>query len=59
MIYRDIYINSDLNTEFTKNSKSIKFKYIVKWNISQMITKNAPISTRIVINYARKWDIPL
>ena len=56
---RDIYINSNLNTEFTKNSRSTKFKYILPRNISQMITKNVPVSTRIVISYAVKWDIPL
>ena len=56
---RDIYINSNLNTEFTKNSRSTKFKYILPWNISQMITKNVPISTRIVKSFAIKWDIPL
>ena len=56
---RDIYINSNLNTEFTKNSRSTKFKYIHPWNISQMITRNIPISTRIVISYAIKWDISL
>ena len=28
-------------------------------NISQMITKTIPISTRIVISYAMKWGIPL
>ena len=32
---RDIYINSNLNTEFTKSSRSSKFKYILPWNISQ------------------------
>ena len=56
---RDIYINSNLNTEFTKNSRSTKFKYIHPWNISQRITRNIPISTRIVISYAIKWDISL
>ena len=56
---RDIYINSNLNTEFTKNSRSTKFKYILPRNISQMITKNVPVSTRIVISYAVNWDIPL
>ena len=56
---RDIYINSNLNTEFTKNSRSTKLKYVLPWNISQMVTKNVLISTRIVISYAIKWDIPL
>ena len=56
---RDIYINSNLNTEFTKSSRSSKFKYILPWTISQMITKNVPISTRIVISYSIKWSIPL
>ena len=56
---RDIYTNSNLNTEFTKSSKSCKFKYILPWTISQIITKNVPISTRIVISYSIKWGIPL
>ena len=56
---RDIYINSNLNTEFTKSSRSSKFKYTLPWTISQMITKNVPISTRIVISYSIKWGIPL
>ena len=56
---RDIYIISNLNTEFTKSSRSSKFKYNLPWTISQMITKNVPISTRIVISYSIKWSIPL
>ena len=56
---RDIYINSNLSTEFTKSSRSSKFKYILPWTISQMITKNVPISTTIVISYSVKWGIPL
>ena len=58
---RDIYINSNLKplTKFTSSSRSTKFKDILPWNISQMITKTIPISTRIVISYAMKQDIPL
>ena len=56
---RDIYINSNLNTEFTTNRRSTKFKYILPRNISQMITKNVPISIIIVTSYAIKWDISL
>ena len=58
---RDIYINSNLKplTKFTSNSRSTEFKDILPWNISQMITKTVPISTRIVISYAMKRDIPL
>ena len=54
-----IYINSNLNplTKFTSSSRSTKFKDILPWNISQMITKTIPISTRIVISYAMKWGI--
>ena len=57
---RDIYINSNPNplTKFT-SSRSTKFKDILPWNISQMITKTIPISTRIVISYAMKWGILL
>ena len=56
---RDIYINSNLNTEFTKSSRSTMFKLVLPRNVSQMITKNVSISTRIVISYAIKRDIPL
>ena len=58
---RDIYINSNLNplTKFTSSSRSTKFKDILPWNISQMIMKTIPISTRIVISYAMKWGILL
>ena len=54
-----IYINSNLNPlpKFTSSSKGTKFKDILPWNISQMITKTIPISTRIVISYAMKWGI--
>ena len=54
---RDIYINFNLNplTKFTSSSRSAKFKDILPWNISQMIMKTVPISTRIVISYAIKW----
>ena len=58
---KDRYINSKLNplTKFTSSSRSTEFKDILPWNISQMITKTIPISTRIVISYAIKWGIPL
>ena len=48
---RDIYINSDLNplTKFLSSSRSNKLKDILPWNISQIIMKTIPISTRIVI----------
>ena len=53
---RDIYINSNLNplTKFTSSKRSTKFKDILPWNVSQMITKTIPISTRIVISYVMK-----
>ena len=56
-----IYINCNLNllTEFTSRSRSTEFKDILPWSISQMITKTIPISTKIVISYAMKWDILL
>ena len=56
---RDIYINSNQNpiTKFTSSSGSIKLKDILPWNISQMTTKTIPISTRIVISYAKKQGI--
>ena len=57
----DIYINSNLNslTKFTSSSRSIKFKDILPWNISQMIMKTISIRTRIVISCAMKRVIPL
>ena len=57
---RDIYINSNLNplARFTSSSRSTEFKDILPWNISQMITKTVPISTRIFISYAMKRGIP-
>ena len=58
---RDIYISSNLNllTKFTSGSTITKFKDILLWNISQMIMKTVPISTRIVISYAIKRGILL
>ena len=49
---KDIHIISNLNplTEFASSSKSTEFKDILPWNISQMITKTIPISTRTVIS---------
>ena len=54
---RDIYINSNLNqlTKFT--SRGTEFKDVFSWNISQMIRKTIPISTRIILSYAMKWSI--
>ena len=56
---RNIYIDSNLNpfTKFTSSSRSTKFKDIVLWNMSQIITKTIPISMRIVITYAMKRGI--
>ena len=58
---RDIYINSNFNphTKFTSSNKSTEFKDILPLNISQIITKTIPISTRIVISYVIKWHIQL
>ena len=58
---RDIYMNSNLTslTKFINSNRSTVFKDIFPWNISQMITKTIPISTRIVISYAMKRDIML
>ena len=58
---RDIYINSNLNplTKYTSSRRSTKLKDILQWNISQMITKTIPMSTRIVISYGVKRCIPL
>ena len=56
LMVRDMYINSNMNplTKFTSSSRSTGFNDILPWNISQMITKTVPISTRIVISYAMK-----
>ena len=53
---RDIYIDSTLNslTKFTRSNKSTEFKDILPWNISPMITKTIPISTRILISSTMK-----
>ena len=53
---RDIYNNSNLNppTKFTSSSWRTKFKEILPWNISQMITKTIPLRTRVIISYAMK-----
>ena len=57
---KDIYIDSSLNLlkKFTSNSWSSKFKDTLSLKISQMITKTAPISTRIVIIFTMKRGIP-
>ena len=57
----DIYINSNLNqlTKLPRSNRSTEFKDILTWNISRMITKTFPISTRIVICYAMKRGILL
>ena len=56
---RDMYINSNLNslTKLTRSSRSTVFKDILPWNISQMIMKTIPISTRIVISCGMKRGI--
>ena len=56
---RGIYINSNLNllTKLTSSSRSTEFKDILPWNISQMIRKTIPVSTRLVISYAMRRDI--
>ena len=56
---RDIYIKSNLNplTVFTSTSRRIELKDIIPWNISRIITKTIPISTKLVISYTMKQDI--
>ena len=48
-----IYINSNLSTltKFTTSSRSTKSKDIFPQNISQVITKTIPISTRIALKF--------
>ena len=57
----DIHINSNLCslTKFTSSSRSTEFEDTLKWNISQIITKIIPVSTRIVMSYAMKQGILL
>ena len=57
--FQHLYINSNRNplTKFISSSRSTEFKDILPWNISQMITKTIPISTRIVISHAMKRAI--
>ena len=49
---RDIYIIANLKplTKFTSSTRSIEFKYIDPWNMSQMITKTVPIHLIIVVS---------
>ena len=56
---KDIYIISNQKplTKFTSSSRSTEFKDILAWNISQMITKTIPISTRLIKSYAMKHGI--
>ena len=57
----NIYSNDNLNppTKFTSSRRNTEFKDIRLWNISQMIMKTVPISTRRVISYVMKRGIPL
>ena len=50
--------NNNNNNNNNSNSNSNNNKDIFAWNISHMITKAVSISTRIVINYAKKRGIP-
>ena len=54
----DMLNNSNNNNNNNSNSNSNNNKDIFAWNISHMITKAVSISTRIVINYAKKRGIP-
>ena len=45
-------------TKFSSSSRRTKFKDILPWNISQMVAKTIPFSTRIVISCAMKKSIP-
>ena len=53
---RDIYINFNLDL-LTWSSRSTKFNDNFPWNISQMITKNIQINSRMVISCAIKSGI--
>ena len=56
---RDIYINFNQNSliRLTSSSRITEFKYILPWNIPQIIMKTISISTRMVISYAMKRGI--
>ena len=58
LMMRDKYISSNLNhlTKFS-SSRSAKFKYILPWKISQMITKTIPMSMRIGIPSWIWWRV--
>ena len=43
---------------FSGSSISTKFKDILPWNISQIITEAVPINTRIIISCAMEKGIP-
>ena len=58
MRYKYINYNLYALTNVSSSSRVTKFKDILTWNMSQMITKAAPISTRIIIKYAMKRGIP-
>ena len=56
----EIYISSNLNPlqKYTSSSRSNKFKDIFPKNISQIITKTIPISTKIVMSYVMERIFP-
>ena len=60
-LMKNIYINSNLNrlTKLTSSRRSIEFKDILPWNISQMIKKTISIRMRTVISNAMKRGFPL
>ena len=62
LLMRDVVLfnfNQNPLTKFTSSSRNSEFKDILPWNIFQMITKTVPISTRIFISNAMKWNISL
>ena len=57
-IYICISFNPNPVTKLTSSSRSTEFSDKLPWNVSQMIMKTVPISTRIVISYAMKRGVP-
>ena len=55
-----LHISSNLDSlpKFASNNKSNKFKYILPWSISKIITKMIPVSRRMVISYMMKGTSP-
>ena len=52
-----VKVRIDPLTKFTSSIRSTEFKYILPWNISQMIEKTILISTRIEKPMESQWKL--